>query len=49
MTEANGMAERDAALDMLTQVLGSRHLSLGADRGYDSRDFVAECEEINIA
>ena len=48
LTEANGMAERDAALDMLMRIPGSRPLSVGADRGYDTRDFVAECRELNI-
>ena len=48
LTEANGMAERDAALDMLIRIPGSRRLKVGADRGYDSRDFVAECRDLNI-
>ena len=48
LTEANGMAERDAALDMLMRISGSRPLSVGADKGYDTRDFVAECRELNI-
>ena len=48
LTEANGMAERDAALDILMRIPGSRLLSVGADRGYDTRDFVAECRELNI-
>ncbi len=48
LTEANGMAERDAALDMLMSIPGSRRLSVGADRGYDAKDFVAECRELNI-
>ena len=48
LTEANGMAERDAALDMLMRIPGSRPLNVGADRGYDTRAFVAECRELNI-
>ena len=48
LTEANDMAERDAALDMLMQIIGSRPLSVGADRGYDTRDFVTECRDLNI-
>ena len=27
---------------------GSRQLSVGADRGYDTKDFVAECRELNV-
>ena len=48
LTEANGTAERDAALEMLTMIPGSRRLSVGADRGYDTKDFVAECRELNV-
>ena len=48
LTEANGTAECDAALAMLTTIPGSRRLSVGADRGYDSRGFVTECRELNV-
>ena len=30
------------------RIPGSRPLSVGADRDYDTRDFVAECRELNI-
>ena len=40
LTGANGMAERDAALGMQMRISGSRRLSVGADRGYDTKDFV---------
>ncbi len=48
LTEANGRAERDAALDMLMRIPDSRLLSVGADRGYDTKDFVAECRGLNV-
>ena len=48
LTEANGTAERDAALYMLIWIPGSRRLSVGTDRGYDTRDFVAECRDLSI-
>ena len=48
LTEASGMAERDAALEMLTMIPGSRQLSVGAERGYDTRDFVAGCRVLNV-
>ena len=48
LTEANGIAERDAALDMLMRIPGSRRLTVGADGGYDSRDFVTECRDLNV-
>src|SRR6185312_11773040 len=37
---ANGMAERAAAMAMLEQVPGSHRVTVGADKGYDTRDFV---------
>ena len=48
LTEANGMAERDAALEKMLLIPGSRRLSVGADRGYDTRDFVSEYRDLNI-
>jgi hypothetical protein len=44
LTHADGHAERRAALDMIhRQSPGStRRLTLGADKGYDSADFVGE-------
>ena len=41
LTEANGTAEREAALVMVGRSTGGR-ATLGADRGYDTRGFVAE-------
>jgi hypothetical protein len=35
--EANGRAERDAALVMLEQVPGDRRITVGGDKGFDSR------------
>lgn len=48
MTQATGTAERDTALDMLQAVPGSRHLTVGADKGYDTKDFVWECRDMDI-
>ena len=47
MLQANGTAERDAALLMLEQIPGGR-ITLGADKGYDPQDFVAECRNRNV-
>ncbi len=44
--QANGTAERDAALLMLEQVPGGSRITLGADKGYDTKDFVAECRNL---
>jgi transposase len=46
--EANGTAERDAALVMLEQVPGDRRVTVAADKGYDTRDFVAECRALKV-
>lgn len=42
--EANGKAEREAALAMIDDASrGHEPVTLGADKGYDTRDFVASC------
>jgi len=46
--QANGTAERDAALIMLEQIRGTGRVTVGADKGYDTRDFVAECRHLNV-
>ena len=43
VTEANGMAERQAAQAMIVRHSpGARRLRLGADKGYDAKAFVAD-------
>jgi transposase len=46
--EANGTAERDAALVMLEQIPGTRQITVGGDKAYDTADFVAECRHLNV-
>lgn len=46
--QANGTAERDAALVMLEQIPGAGRVTVGGDKGYDTRDFVAECRNMNV-
>ena len=46
--EANGTAERDAALVMLEQLPGGNRVTVGADKGYDTRGFVADCRHLNV-
>jgi len=46
--EANGTAERDAALVMLEQIPGDERVTVGGDKGFDTRDFVRECRHMNI-
>lgn len=40
-THATGTAEREAAQRMAERHIRKRHATLGADKGYDTRDFVA--------
>jgi len=46
--QANGTAERDAALVMLEPVAGSKPVSVGGDKGFDTRDFVQECRHMGV-
>lgn len=47
VTLATGHAERDAALEMV-DALGLRDATLGADRGYDTADFIEACRSRGI-
>jgi len=46
--EANGTAERDAALVMLEQISGTKRVTVAGDKGYDTKDFVAECRNMKV-
>jgi len=46
--EANGTAERDAALVMLEQIPGAKRVTVAADKGYDTKDFVSECRNLGV-
>lgn len=46
--QANGTAERDAALVMIEQISGEHRVTVGADKAYDTRDFVAECRKRKV-
>lgn len=48
VTYADGMGERAAALAMLDSVPGSQPKTLGADKAYDTADFVADCRARNV-
>ena len=50
VTEANGRCEREAGIELLDQVERpkSRRLTLGADRGYDTKAFIAQCRERRV-
>ena len=44
---ANGTAERKAAIEMVENVPGKHRITLGADKGYDSTDFVERMRFLN--
>jgi transposase len=50
VTHADGFAERDAALLMLRskQMGRSRRITVGADKAYDTKDFVRTVRELNV-
>ena len=45
--QANGTAERDAALVMIEAIPGDHQVTVGADKGYDTKDFVSEARNLN--
>src|SRR5262245_16420779 len=48
IAEANGYAERQVALEMLEATLDGSPATLGADKGYDTRDFVRDCRSRGV-
>ena len=48
VTQADGTAERDAALRMASKIPGTQPITLGGDQNYDTRDFVDTLREMKI-
>src|SRR5246500_3586564 len=48
LLQANGRAERDAALLMLEQVPGDGRITVGGDKGFDTAEFVDQCRHMNV-
>jgi IS5 family transposase len=48
LLQCNGTAERDAALLMAERVEGIERITVGADKAYDTKDFVSEMRGINV-
>src|ERR1700688_4473041 len=48
VTPATGRAEREAAVAMLEEVPGSGRVTLGADKGYDTQEFVATARGFEV-
>jgi len=46
LTQATGTAERNAALEMIEDVPGTKQITLGADRGYDVSSFVKDLRQL---
>ena len=46
--QANGTAERDAALVMMEKLPGTKGVTVGGDKGFDTRGFVAECRNLRV-
>ena len=46
--QANGTAERDAALVMMEKLRGTKAVTVGGDKGFDTRGFVAECRNLRV-
>lgn len=44
----SGTAERDAAMLMAERIEGRGRVTLGADKGYDTRDFVKEMRQMQV-
>ncbi len=48
LTEANGRAEREAAMLMAEALPGKKRVTLGGDKNYDTQEFVRELRGMNI-
>jgi IS5 family transposase len=48
VTQATGTAEREAALSMAEAIPGWHRVTLGADKNYDTREFVREVRERQV-
>src|SRR6266540_3342310 len=46
--QANGTAERDAALIMMERLPGGQPLTVGGDKGFDTFGFVEECRHLRV-
>ena len=48
LRQASGMAERETAKDMVVRSPGAKRLTVGADKGFDTADFVADMRDFNV-
>jgi transposase len=48
LTQASGIAEREAALEMVGRKPALKRITVGGDRGYDTKGFVAALRELKV-
>jgi len=48
LLQCNGTAERDAAMLIAERVEGTERITVGADKAYDTKDFVSEMRGMNV-
>jgi transposase len=48
LLQSNGTAERDAAMLMAERIEGTERVTLAADKGYDTKDFVKEMRHMHV-
>ena len=49
LTIGSGTAEREAAIEMLSALPGGQRKTVGADKNFDTKGFVAACREIGVS
>ena len=48
LLQCNGTVERDAATIMAERVEGAERITIGADKAFDTKDFVSEMRGMNV-
>ena len=48
ITKASGTAEREAAADMMSELPGKKRLTVGADKAYDTKEFVKQARSMSV-
>ena len=48
LTLSSGTAEREAAEEMVSRVLGNHRITVGADKAYDTQDFVERLRSYTV-
>jgi len=48
LLQCNGTAERDAAMLMAERLTGTQRVTIGADKGYDTKDLVQQLRHMNV-